>query len=200
MRSMCSFALVVCLVVASLPVMAQRPAEVQPGPISRSLAGEAARLAASGELAASARASAQASDTAKPLELRWSELGPLVAGQRVEVALPDGRLVKGEAIAVRDEALLVDATTAPKGNREIPRASISLIVLKRMPGSAGRTIGTVLGVLGGMIVAGYTAANVADSGGAAATVFIGLTTLFSVGGYYAGRAADTKVTRITIMP
>lgn len=200
MRSTCSFGLVVCLVASSLPVMAQRPAEVQEGPISRSLAREAARLAASGELAASARASAQAGDVAKPLELRWNELAPMVAAQRVEVALADGRIVKGEAIAVRDEALLVDAATKPKGSTSIPRVEISQITVKRTNGSGGRIAGTILGVFVGTWIAGYTATSVTDSAGVGVPLFIGLTTLISVGGYYAGKSADTKVTRITIIP
>jgi hypothetical protein len=41
-------------------------------------------------------------------ELRWSELAPLVAGKRVEISLVDGSRVKGEALAVRDDTLVMD--------------------------------------------------------------------------------------------
>ena len=201
MKSALSLVVIACLVASTLPVTAQQNTETPAGgPLSRSVTREALRLAAAGQSGAPVNAVGQADVGTKPLELKWSELAPLIAGQRVEVVLADGKTIKGEAIAVRDDALLVDARTAPRGSTAIPRASVTVIRLQRTTGSGGRAIGTVLGVVLGMTVGGAVAFGIADSAGTGVPLYIGLSTAIAVGGYYAGKAADTKTTLITIVP
>src|ERR1041385_6069374 len=54
---------------------------------------------------------------AKPLELRWSELSPLILNQSVEVSLAAGATIIGEVAAVRDDSLVLDVkkTSDSKG-------------------------------------------------------------------------------------
>ncbi len=142
----------------------------------------------------------------KPLELKWSELAPLIGGQRVSLVLPDGTCLSGEAIAVRDDGLLLDVkkvsgpTKHSKGSASIPRGSVTLITLERMRGSWGRSLGTVVGVLSGVVIAGYVAATTADSAGAGIPLFLGMATGISVAGFYTGREFDKRVTTIKVVP
>ena len=201
MRSPSPLFVAVCLLACARPVLAQQPARLVPaGPISRSVAREAVRLVASGEVAALAASLAQADRSVRPLELRWNELGRLAVGQRVEIPLPDGRVVKGEAVAVRDDVILVDASTKPKGSTSIPRSSVTQLTMMRTKGSGGRTAGTILGVIGGMYLGGAVVFHMSDSGGAAGYAFLGITTAVTMGGYHLGKQADTQTTRITIVP
>jgi len=141
----------------------------------------------------------------KPLELKWSELAPIVASHRVELTLSDGGIVSGEAIAVREDTLVLDVKKSSgtkqyaKGNAAIPRNAITLITLERSRGTWGRTLGTTLGVVTGLGIGGYSAAHT-DSGGAAVAVLVSVTSGMAVIGYYAGRALDRRTTRITIVP
>ena len=56
----------------------------------------------------------------KPVELKWSELSRLIQNRRVELMLVDGTKLKGEAVVVREDSIVV-------GNASVPRASVSLI-------------------------------------------------------------------------
>ena len=138
-----------------------------------------------------------------PLEMKWSELAPLIGGQRVALVLTDGITVKGEVIAVREEAILLDVSSAvrgyAKGNGAVPRSSLVLINLERRRGGWGRTIGTVIGVLTGLTVGGYAAAKT-NSAGAGIPTFLGVASGISVAGYYAGRELDKRVTHIRVVP
>ena len=142
----------------------------------------------------------------KPLEMKWGELAPLVTGPPVTVTLSDGTAVKGEAIAVRDDAMLLDVSSAskgyPKGSGSVPRNSIALIDLQRAKGSWGRTLGTVIGVLGGMSLGVYVDAKNSSSistAGATGT-FVGIAGAGAVAGYFAGRGIDKRITHIKIVP
>jgi len=142
----------------------------------------------------------------RPLELKWGELGPIVSGHRVELVLPDSTVVKGEAVLVREEALVIDVnkasgpTTYQKGNASIPRSSVALIRLRRTGGSWGKTIGTVVGVLTGVVVGGYVAATTTDSAGTGIPLFLGVASAGTLGGYYAGKELDKTVTLIKVLP
>jgi hypothetical protein len=46
----------------------------------------------------------------KPTEMRWSELGPFIAGREVSTVLPDGTFVRGRALAVDADALVLDVS------------------------------------------------------------------------------------------
>lgn len=142
----------------------------------------------------------------RPLELKWGELSPIIGGRRVQLVLPEGTVIKGEAVTVREEALVVDvkgtsnAKAYPKGSATIPRASVTLIQVERQRGSWGRKLGTVVGVLSGIVLGGYVATVTADSAGAGIATFLGIASAGTVGGYYAGKQVDRKVTVIKIVP
>ena len=142
----------------------------------------------------------------RPLELKWGELSPIIVGQRVHLVLPEGTAIKGEAITVREDALVVDvkgtsdAKVYPKGSATIPRALVTLLRLERRRGSWGRRLGTVVGVLSGIVLGGYVAAVTADSAGAGLATFLGIASAGTVGGYYVGRQLDRRVTLIKIVP
>jgi len=141
----------------------------------------------------------------KPLELRWNEIAPLISGHSVEIDLSDGATVKGEAVAVRDEVLVMEVKnsskpkTYSKGTTSIPRNLITTIQLRRTRGSGGRIIGTVLGVLGGLSFGGGVALQTESKGGAA-VLFVAITTGLAAGGYYAGKAFDRRTTLIKVVP
>jgi hypothetical protein len=142
----------------------------------------------------------------KPLELRWNELAAMIAGHTVELTLTNATFVRGEAVAVREDMLIMDISKTSmtsgyqKGNGVIPRSAIDLIRLDRTRGSWGRTLGTVVGVLTGMAIGGWTAAAHTNSAGAAIPTFLGITAGISVAGYYAGREIDRKATLIRVVP
>jgi hypothetical protein len=142
----------------------------------------------------------------RPLELKWGELSPIIGGQQVQLVLPEGTAIKGEAIAVREEALVMDvkrtsnAKAYPKGSATIPRASVTLIQVEKRRGSWGKKIGTVVGVLSGVMLGSYVVvrSNSAGVGGFAA--FLGIASVGTVGGYYVGKELDRRVILIKIVP
>jgi uncharacterized protein YcfJ len=143
---------------------------------------------------------------AKPLELKWEEIGAIITGHSVRLVLPDATLIKGEAVAVREDALVVDvkstsnAKAYSKGSASIPRTSVRLIEVERRRGSWGRNVGTVVGVISGIVLGGYVAAVATDSAGAAIPTFLGITAAGTVGGSYVGGRIDKQVTQIKIIP
>ena len=167
-----------------------------PGPIQRAIAVHAARHA--GELAPSPTG-AQAG-----VELRWSELGPVLSGQRVTAVLRDGNRVKGQAVVVRDDALVIDVARAT-GSRAyagpqapVPRAAIATIEIERQ-GTGGRTLGVVLGVLAGIVLGAWISGETADSAGVGIPLFLGIASGITVAGYYAGKQVSRRVTVIRIV-
>jgi hypothetical protein len=141
----------------------------------------------------------------KPLELKWTELSSIIASHRVELTLTGGGSVAGDAIAVREDTLVLDVKKSSgtnhyaKGNASIPRSSVTLISLQKSRGTWGRTLGTTLGVVTGLGVGGYSAAHT-NSGGVAVAVLVSVTSGLAVIGYYAGRGLDRATTRIVIVP
>ena len=200
MRSTLTAVLVAGLVASPLHAAAQVPlGPVAPGPIERAVTREATRLAAMPQTAATAPVPVQANGRPAAVEMKWSELGPIVVNQRVDVALKDGRVVRGEALAVRDTELLLEAKSDTKGSMTIPRESITGLTVTRTKGSGGRVFGSIVGIVGGMWIGGYTASTT-DSAAAGIPIFLGVSTLTGVLGYYAGKQIDTRTTRITIVP
>lgn len=141
----------------------------------------------------------------KPLELKWNELAPLISGHIVQLDLSEGVTVTGEAVAIREDMLVLDVKSSSKpqtygkGSASIPRNSITLIKLQRTRGTWGRTTGTIIGVIAGLGLGGNAAVHT-DSGGAATAVLVGITAGVTVIGYYAGRALDRRSTLIKIVP
>jgi hypothetical protein len=142
----------------------------------------------------------------KPLEMKWNELSPLLSGHRVTLTLTDGSSVQGEAVAIRDDGILMDVSTAvqgyAKGSGSVPRASIVLIDLQRTKGSWGRVLGTVIGVLGGIALGVYVdARNLwSSSAGQETVTFVGIAAAGALTGYFGGKAIDRRVTHIRIVP
>jgi outer membrane lipoprotein SlyB len=107
---------------------------------------------------------------------------------------------------VREEALVMDvrgtsnAKAYPKGSATIPRASVTLIQVERRRGSWGRKLGTVVGVLSGLVLGGYVVAKTTNSDGPAIATFLGIASAGTVGGYYVGKELDRQVTLIKIVP
>ncbi|MEO7649356.1 MAG: hypothetical protein ABIZ80_02735 [Bryobacteraceae bacterium] len=133
----------------------------------------------------------------RPLELKWGELGPAVQGRRVEVRTSDGSKRKGEIAVVREDSLVMDVQS--KGNVSIPREAVTLIKIQGSRGSWGRSLGTVIGVLSGVVVGAYVAIATTDSD-AGIPVFLGVTTALTLGGYFTGREIDRKGTVINVVP
>jgi hypothetical protein len=109
-------------------------------------------------------------------------------------------------VAVREDTLVMDVKKASgeshyaKGSATIPRGSIGLIRLDRKRGGWGRTMGTVVGVLTGLVLGGYTAAVHTNSAGVGIPVFLGIASGVSIAGYYAGKELDRRITSIKIVP
>jgi len=138
-------------------------------------------------------------------QITWNELGILVVGQQISTVLPDGTRLQGEALAVRPESLLLDVHKSSKkklhgvGQSEIPRTAIGEIRVIRPQGAAMRVLGGVLGAAGGAL-SSTAFAVAADSTAAFVVGLAVLTPLAAVGGYYAGKMADRRVTRLGILP
>lgn len=142
----------------------------------------------------------------KPAELKWGELAQLIGGQQIEMVLPDGTVVKGEAIAVREDSLVLDVkktsnkNAQPKGNATIPREAVALLRLERKSGSWGRSLGTTVGVISGVVLGGYATAKLTRSAGPGISTFLGVASLGTVTGYTAGAHIDRQVTYIKVIP
>ena len=95
--------------------------------------------------------------------LRWEELSGVAAGKDVDLRLTDGTGLRGELLVVRPDSLSIDVNKTsneqayPKGQREVPRASVSEFEMRRLKSAKWRVVGTTLGVVGGI----FTAAGVA---------------------------------------
>ena len=114
----------------------------------------------------------------QPLELKWSELAPMLSGRTVEFTSTNGISIRGEVAAVREDSLLIDVKrtsdpkTYPKGNATVPKTSLTVLTLERPRSSWGRTMGTTLGVLTGLTVGGYVAGTTADSASTGIPIFL----------------------------
>lgn len=142
----------------------------------------------------------------RPTELKWEELTRIITGQNIQLALPDGTIVKGEAVAVRDDALVVDVRETtnpaayPKGNAVLAKSSVTLIQVNGKRGSWGRNLGTVIGVVSGMALGAYATLEGNHSAGSGLATFAGITSVGAVGGYFAGKQLDKRVTYIKVIP
>lgn len=145
--------------------------------------------------------------SATEIPLKWSDLDGTLRDQDVQLTLPDGATIRGTAVAVQDDALVVevrqtsDRKVYPKGPATIPRKLVTVVTLRRKKGSAGRVIGKTLGALGGLVASGEIIAHSGiNSEGGAIAVLLGVTTAASLAGHYGGRAMDVRVTTIRVVP
>jgi hypothetical protein len=142
----------------------------------------------------------------KPVELKWSELGSTIQGRTINLTLPGGITVGGDVTVVRDESLVLnvhktsDSKAFPKGNATIPKASVTVLSLTETRGRWGRKMGSGLGTLTGVLAGGYIAANTASSAGSGLAIFGVIAGAGTLGGYYLGKAADTRDTLIRVVP
>ena len=124
----------------------------------------------------------------RALEMKWNELASLVVGHGVTLILTDGTAVRGEAVAVRDDAMLVevgtDSKADQKGSGSVPRNSIEFIDVQRTRGSWGRILGTGIGALGGLSLGGYVIAKSLNnlSAGGATGILVGVGAAGTVAG------------------
>jgi len=144
--------------------------------------------------------------SASQLEMKWNELGPVIAGHQVKLVLPGGAAIQGEAIAVRENTLLLDVKKTsdrrsyPRGQNAIQRASVTTLQFETVRGSGGRTIGLIVGVLGGVILGGDLVAHTSHSEAAAITSLFGISTGSAIAGYHSGRKHDRRITTVKILP
>ena len=104
-------------------------------------------------------------------------------------------------MAVRDDALVMDvAAGSVQRDGTIARGSVATIRLERSRGGWGRHLGTVIGVLSGVVVGGYVSARAADSAGTGIPLFLGIASAITIAGYYAGRQLDRTTTTIRVIP
>src|SRR2546427_10453609 len=81
---------------------------------------------------------------AASLKLKWSELAPIILEHLVKVVMPGGQEIQGQAVAVREDALVLniektsDRKAFPKGQSAIPPTSLSTLQFETDRGSRGR--------------------------------------------------------------
>lgn len=147
-----------------------------------------------------------ASSGTAPGAIRWNELAALVVGRNVLVPLVEGVVVEGEALSVRDNSLMLDigktsdAVHYPRALTSIPRSSVSEVRLTAYRGSGGRILGSVLGILAGLIAGAEVAIHGAHSEAAGVFTFSAVSAGCTFGAYYLGKRADRHTTRLLIAP
>jgi hypothetical protein len=142
----------------------------------------------------------------RQIELRWDELAPRIDDRKVALVLPGGTHIKGKVEGVDRAALRLKVTgtsdrkAMQKGSQSIPRDSVSVIEVTEY-----RAIARPLCALGAAaVVATWVATSAADVTEGPVVILrpVGAVTggaLGALGGYYAGKALDKKVTLIRIV-
>jgi len=122
---------------------------------------------------------------ARPAQVRstWDELSRMIQGMEIRMRLPDATLIRGQALEVRPDVLVVDVrrTSNPqwhaKGRTEIPRSDVSTIELfLRRSHGANPNAGAVGAGLGAVAVSPlllYLGETNKISGWAALAILIG---------------------------
>ena len=143
---------------------------------------------------------------AETSDIRWNELATVISGHTVSIPLPGGVTVGGEALSVRNDVLVVDidktsdARHYPLGPFVLPRGSITEVRVERRRGSGGKLLGSLLGLLIGMVGGAEVAAHGPNSELAAVSSFTAVAAACTVGGYYLGRNADHRWKVLRVMP
>lgn len=126
-------------------------------------------------------------------QITWAGLAEVI-GKKVRIVMPDGAIIQGTATAVQNDALAVDISktsnksTYPKGKFLVPRATLRTFSIDR-----SRIRGTVIGVALGGGVAFFLAVFAANGYAKAYRgPLIGGAVGLPVGGYFLGRAADSR--------
>ena len=142
----------------------------------------------------------------RQLQLKWSELGPRIEDKKVALVLPGGAYIEGKVQAVQPDGLRLrvsktsDRQAQPKGKQLIPRQSVSTLRVTEY-----RKLARLL-VTAGVIAAaaGIAAATFPEPFEGAMYVVVPAVTAggiagAAVGGYYAGKRLDKRVTEIRIL-
>jgi hypothetical protein len=142
----------------------------------------------------------------KQLELKWSELGQVVVGRNVTIALPDGEIIEGKIQSIDLDSLIINIKKTTnklkyaKGKCSIPRASISVLRTSEVQGM-WRVLGTSIGAGTGAAVgsAFYRYANNESDTELGSRVAVGAIIVGAGLGYLAGHGIDHHVLIITVV-
>ena len=144
---------------------------------------------------------------AQKIELKWNEVAQYVAGRTVQMVLPDGIRLKGPVLNVTSEALVIEIKKAsnrkayPKGRFSVPRSSVSVLRIKQVKGR-WKAIGTAIGAVAMTALILPSAAirdNEVGLKNDEEVIVVSLIAGAGAAGYFLGRAADERVTIITII-
>ena len=142
------------------------------------------------------------------IHVPWQGLSTVI-GKTVSVAMPGGAIIRGKAVGLEPDALLVnvkntsDAQTWPKGLVRVPRATLHRLEMQTK-GKAFRILGTVLGFTGGLAAGAGAAIGIQggilsnNNPGKAAAALCGIWGGVTVAGYLVGNAADKHWTAVEI--
>ena len=101
---------------------------------------------------------------ARPTQVRrtWNELSRMIPGMNIRMMLPDTTVIRGRALEVRPDELVVDVRRTSnsqlhaKGRTVIPRSDVSTIELfVRRPPGAHPDAGAIGAALGGVAVSPF---------------------------------------------
>ena len=139
------------------------------------------------------------------VDVKWDALRPLIAGQKIALALPDGTEIQGKTLAIGPEGLRMKVSKTSnrkvmdKGERLIPRPSVSVIRMTQHRGVARLVVPAGVAALSVALVATrdidmYEGPLVVIVPAVAAGGIAGGT----IAGYYVGKRIDRKVTYIRV--
>ncbi len=137
-------------------------------------------------------------------ELAWNELGDIIVEKTVSTVLPDGTRIRGEVLAVRPDALVMNVQKSsagrvhPLGQAVISRVGLTELRVIRNKGPV-KAAGGVLGAVGSLSAVSYASAAT-ESALVALFGLLFVLPMAIVGGYYLGKLADRHTTVITIRP
>ncbi len=138
---------------------------------------------------------------------KWEDLDSRITNKKVAFVLPDGTHVEGKVIGVEPDGLRLKVSkssnrnTQPKGRHLIARQAISVLRVTEY-----RRMGRLLATAGAIATAaGIAAAKYPDLYEGPTVIIVpavvaGGIAGSAIGGYYAGKALDKKVTEIRVLP
>ncbi len=133
--------------------------------------------------------------SARALDVRWSELGPLADGRKARLTLADGSRVSGRIVAVTPEGVRL---VTSKQETLVPRAQVKRLRISRNSRHwrpIGAAIGLGAGLPGAVVV--HTYLNNEGAG----TPLVSLLAIVPAGiGYLVGWSLDRKSIEVSVAP
>ncbi len=141
------------------------------------------------------------------LTLHWNELSAAITQHNISLDLPDGAKLRGVAIGIEGEALVLDIRKNsspgrhPLGRQSIPRDQVRTLRINRNTTRwriVGTLVGAAVGIPAGALVAferNGVLGGKSNGGTPAAIAIIGGLT---AGGYLIGWAADRHTTKVVV--